>query len=87
MAFPQYPESSVNQLKRLYLQYNVWLNALKVDCNAELENTSFDFSTLNQREEIIYSYDTGNESKRESDFFVDTGDRDSSEVTFPLEMV
>ena len=57
VAFLQYPESSVNQLKRLYLQCSVWLNALKVDSNAELENTSFDFSTLNYREESIYTYD------------------------------
>ena len=57
VAFLQYPESSVNQLKRLYLQCNVWLNALKVDSNAELENTSFDFSTLNYREESLYTYD------------------------------
>ena len=56
MPFPPNPESSVEELKRLHLHCNVWLNAIKVDSSAELETTSFDFSTFIYPEESTNRY-------------------------------
>ena len=55
MPFPPNPESSVEELKRLHLHCNVWLNAIKVDSSAELETTSFDFPR--RKYQYVYTSD------------------------------
>ena len=44
---------------------------IKVESNTEIENTSFDFNTLNYAEESINACDTGDESEWENDFYTD----------------
>ena len=54
----------------------------KVDTNAELENTSVDFNTLNYTKESFNKYNIGDEFERESGFSGYISKSDSSQNDF-----
>ena len=60
----------------------------KVDSITEIEHASIDFNVLNYLEETVNAYNTGDESERKSDFFVDISNYDSSRTEiFPVKYI
>ena len=57
-----------------------------MNSNTEIENTSFDFNTLNYQEESINAYDLGHESEWQSDFTRNVSEFDSLGSDFSLEL-